>query len=118
MTNHRGKKHPLQKGISPEASQKLFSPNCDKQQRLTEQLKALSKTLKSKHPDFVKLSQLQQSRLTIWITQQGLRKAQYLSGYRSIDKVEQYKTKQTKDLAELIAKYHPLQDKSSKPSST
>ena len=110
ITNHRSINHPLQTG-NPIQSTKLFSPNCDKEHRLNDQLKILIKTIKDQNPEIniLRLSQLRQSRIGIWIKQYGLRKAQYLSGYKAINAVERYKGMDMQDLTKQIEMFHPLQ---------
>ncbi len=109
ITKYRAINHPLQTG-NPIKSRKLFSPNCDKEHRLNDQLKILITTIKSQNTqiNILRLSQLRQSRIGIWITQYGLRKAQYLSGYKAINAVERYKGMDMKDLTLQIQKFHPL----------
>jgi site-specific recombinase XerD len=109
ITKYRAINHPLQKG-NPIKSMKLFSPNCDKEHRLNDQLKILITTIKSQNPqiNILRLSQLKQSRIGIWIKQHGLRKAQYLSGYKAINAVERYKGMDMQDLTLQIEKFHPL----------
>ncbi len=109
ITNHRAINHPLQTG-NPKERTKLFSPNCDKEHRLNDQLKILIKTIKEQNPEIhiLRLSQLKQSRIGIWIAQYGLRKAQYLSGYKAINAVERYKGMDMQDLTYQIEKFHPL----------
>ncbi|MEW7278190.1 site-specific integrase [Aquimarina sp. 2201CG1-2-11] len=110
ITKHRAINHSLQTG-NPKESTKLFSPNCDKEHRLNDQLKILIKTIKDQNPqiNILRLSQLKQSRIGIWIGQYGLRKAQYLSGYKAINAVERYKGMDMQDLTLQIEKFHPLQ---------
>ncbi len=110
ISKYRTINHPLQTGNSKESS-KLFSPNCDKEHRLNDQLKILITTIKSQNPEIniLRLSQLKQSRIGIWIKQYGLRKAQYLSGYKAINAVERYKGMDMQDLTIQIEKFHPLQ---------
>ena len=110
ITKYRVISHPLQTG-NPIESMKLFSPNCDKEHRLNDQLKILITTIKSQNPEIniLRLSQLRQSRIGIWITQHGLRKAQYLSGYKAINAVERYKGMDMQDLTKQIEMFHPLQ---------
>lgn len=110
LINHRAITHPLQTG-NPKQSNKLFSPNCDKEHRLNDQLKILITTVKNQNQTIkiLRLSQLKQSRIGIWIKQYGLRKAQYLSGYKAINAVERYKGMDMKDLTNQIEKFHPLQ---------
>lgn len=108
ITQHRAVPHPLQHD-DPSHSTKLFSPNCDKKHRLDDQLKILSKTLKQQYPNLKNLRQLNQSRISQWITQYGLRKTQYLSGYKAINAIERYKEMDMKDLTKQIQMFHPLQ---------
>jgi integrase/recombinase XerD len=110
ITNYRAINHPLQTG-NPKESTTFFSPNCDKEHRLNDQLKILITTIKEQNPtiNILRLSQLRQSRIGIWIKQYGLRKAQYLSGYKAINAVERYKGMDMQDLTLQIEKFHPLQ---------
>lgn len=96
--------------VSEEESEKLFHPNCNKEQRLHEQLKVLSKTIKEQNPTIhiKRLTQLKQSRIGIWIDLHGLRKAQYLAGYKDVGNIEKYRNKDMKDLSKQIAMFHPL----------
>ena len=96
---------------SQEESEKLFHPNVNKEQRLHEQLKALSKTIKEQNPtlNIKRLTQLKQSRIGIWIDLHGLRKAQYLAGYKDVGNIEKYRNKDMKNLSKQIEMFHPLQ---------
>ena len=95
---------------SEEQSQKLLHPNATKEQRLHDQLKVLAKTIRAKNPDipFKRLTQLRQSRIGIWIDLYGLRKAQYLSGYKRVGNIEKYRHKDMRDLLEQIEMFHPM----------
>ena len=97
--------------ISTEESEKLFHPNVNKEQRVHEQLKALAKTIREQNPDlnFKRLTQLKQSRIGIWIDLHGLRKAQYLAGYKDVGNIEKYRNKDMKNLSKQIEMFHPLQ---------
>ncbi len=93
-----------------EQSEKLFNPNCNKEQRLHEQLKVLVKTIKEQNPtiNIKRLTQLKQSRIGIWIDLFGLRKTQYLSGYKNVGNIEKYRNKDMKNLSKQIEMFHPL----------
>ena len=95
---------------SEEQSQKLLHPNATKEQRLHDQLKVLAKTIRAQNPDipFKRLTQLRQSRIGIWIDLYGLRKAQYLSGYKRVGNIEKYRHKDMRDLLEQIEMFHPM----------
>ena len=110
IENYRGIGYHLQTGIKAN-SEKLFCPNCDKRHRITAQTKEINKQLRNlyqKELGIKKASQLQQSRLAIWIQQHGIRKAQYLSGYKSIKTLERYQKENVHYLKGKVLKYHPL----------
>lgn len=110
IEKYRGIGYHLQTGNRPN-SEKLFSPNCDKEHRLTAQMKEINKQVRKLYQEELgikKISQLQQSRLAIWIQQHGIRKAQYLSGYRCIKTLERYQRENVQHLKSRILKYHPL----------
>ena len=91
-------------------SDKLLSPNADNYHRICDQFKLLSAQVKSLNTDIgvKKLLQLRQSRIALWVKEYGVRKTQYLSGYRSINQIEKYKEENPYDLKEELLKYHPL----------
>jgi integrase/recombinase XerD len=95
-----------------ELTQKLFSPNADKEHRLHDQFKILSKSLKKVaeklNINLPKLHLLRQSRIALWNKQYGLRQTQYLGGFRAIKSAENYRTNDVTDLVEQIKMYHPL----------
>jgi integrase/recombinase XerD len=103
---------PFHKNHSEEISEKLFSPNADKVHRLHDQIKLMLKALKETaiktNINITKLYTLRQSRIAIWIKQYGLRKAQYLAGYKTVASVELYQINDISDLQEQIKLLHPL----------
>ena len=54
------------------------------------------------------LRQLRQSRIATWIEDEGLRRARYLSGLRTVEQVERYDRGQFEDLAAAVGRHHPL----------
>lgn len=103
----------IRPGLLEEPSDRLLAPQCDRRQRLHHQLKRLSKRVKSQMLDkldlrIVKLNQLRQSRIAVWVEQYGLRKAQYLSGLRRIQSVERYRRAELEDLQRQVGLHHPL----------
>ncbi len=96
---------------SNESSERLFSPNCNKEQRVHDQLKVLVRTIKEQNQEIniKRLTQLKQSRIGIWIDLYGLRKTQYLSGYKNVGNIEKYRNKDMKNLSKQIEMFHPLQ---------
>lgn len=95
-----------------ELSEKLFIPQCDNLERLVTQLKFLVKKVRSQAEEqsikVKSLQQLRQTRLTIWVKEHGLRKAQYMAGFKSISGIERYKTQHLEDLKQQLENYHPL----------
>ena len=93
-------------------SEKLFIPQCDYLERLVTQLKFLVKKVRSQAENegikVKSLQQLRQTRLTIWVKEHGLRKAQYMAGFKSISGIERYKTQHLEDLQKQLENYHPL----------
>ncbi len=71
-------------------------------------LRHLSRSLKTLHKDYHKLVQLRASVITHWIKNQGLRKAQYLAGHKSIVSTEEYVHNDLEALTEDLTKYHPF----------
>lgn len=94
------------------STEKLFSPQCTCLGRLQGQLKDLFRQVKEQAKeidiDLVRFNQIRQSRITLWIRQHGLRKTQYMGGFRRVDNVERYKQQDVDDLREYVMKYHPL----------
>lgn len=103
IQNHREK----------DVTEKLFSPQCTCLGRLQGQLKDLFKQVQQQAKeielDIIRFNQVRQSRITLWIKQYGLRKTQYMAGFKRVDNVERYKQQDTEDLSEYVKKYHPLQ---------
>jgi integrase/recombinase XerD len=54
------------------------------------------------------LEHLRQSRLAQWVSQYGLRQAQYLGGFKSVRGIEYYQTQSLKDLQQQLEQCHPL----------
>ena len=103
IQNHREK----------DTTEKLLSPQCTCLGRLQGQLKDLFKQVKLQAAEneitLIRFGQIRNSRITLWVRRYGLRKAQYLAGFRRVDTVERYRTNDTEDLIEHVQKYHPLQ---------
>jgi integrase len=97
---------------SQEESEKLLSPQGDKYNDLHWQYKKLSTEFKRQmkekcRKEVVKLSQLRQSRITLWIKKYGLRKAQYMAGFRRVLSIERYRDPNLENLKSMVKKYHP-----------
>ena len=94
-------------------SDKLFAPQADDYNLLHWQFKRLSKKVKTQTKEGLdiglnKLSQLRQSRIASWVREEGLRKAQYLAGFRRVSSAERYQQADLTELKEQVKTYHPL----------
>ena len=90
----------------------LFYPQCATSSRLHDQFTSLAKQVRTLSVDlginFICFNQLRQSRFTLWIQSYGLRKAQYLAGFKYVSSMAVYRRQDTSDLIEGVKKYHPL----------
>ena len=96
-----------------EDSEKFLSPQADDYNQLHWQFKKLSKHLKEEakiklNITIQKLNHLRQSRVSIWVKNEGLRKGQYLAGFRRVLSAERYRRADLTDLKEQIKLHHPL----------
>ena len=94
-------------------SEKFLSPQADDYNQLHWQFKKLSKHLKEEaktelNITIQKLNHLRQSRVSIWVKNEGLRKGQYLAGFRRVLSAERYRKADLTDLKEQIKKHHPF----------
>lgn len=94
-------------------SDKLFSPQADHYELLHYQFRLLSIKIKAHGKEEMgiqihKLSQLRQSRIAIWVKEEGLRKTQYLAGFRNVASAERYQKADLSDLKKQVNQYHPL----------
>jgi len=71
-------------------------------------VKTLTHELRKLHPKFTKLSQLRTSVITHWIKAEGLRKAQYLAGHKSIKSTEEYLPNNLEELTDELVKFNPF----------
>ena len=115
IDNHRKpyhKNHTESLSLGEVGGAKLFYPNCETLHRLHDQIKLLSKGLKQTagktNIKVTRLYLLRQSRIAIWLKQYGIRKAQYMAGYRAINSIENFKINDISDLQDQIKLYHPL----------
>jgi len=94
-------------------AEKLISPQAVKFSNLHDQFKALNKQIRILGTEIscniVKLNQLRQSRITLWIKQHGLRKTQYMAGFKRVENVERYRQQDSEDLRQYVLQFHPLQ---------
>jgi len=102
IENHRDK-----------TTEKLISPQAAKFSNLHDQFKALSSQIRTLGTELncniVRLNQLRQSRITLWIKQHGLRKTQYMAGFKRVENIERYRRQDSEDLRQYVLQFHPLQ---------
>jgi len=94
-------------------TEKAFSPYNDNPNHFSYLLGKLSKKLKLQAIknlgiEIVKLSHLRQSRIVIWVKKEGIRKSQYMAGFRRVLSAERYKKADLTDLKNELKKHHPL----------
>lgn len=94
-------------------TEKAFSPYSDNRNHFNYLLRKLSKKLKQKiseelDVEIVKLGHLRQSRIAIWVKQEGIRKGQYKAGFRRVLSAEKYMKADLADLKSQIIKHHPF----------
>ncbi len=84
----------------------------EKERTLMNQLQYITKRLKNQlkqeNINLKSLNQLRQSRYAIWYKQHGIRKAQYLGGFKSAYTIQKYANLDIEDLKSAIEKFHPL----------
>jgi len=94
-------------------NEKAFSPYNDNPNHFNYLLRKLTKELKKQikeklEIEVVKLSHLRQSRIAIWVKEEGIRKGQYKAGFRRVLSAEKYLKADLTDLKNEIKKHHPL----------
>jgi len=71
-------------------------------------VRTLVTELKKLHPKLTKLTQLRTSVITHWIKAEGLRKAQYFAGHKSIISTEEYLHNNLEELTDDLVKFNPF----------
>lgn len=72
-------------------------------------LSRMLKRLKKEFHYIKNFQQLRQSRVSIWVTTNGLRQAQYWGGFRYVTSVKRYDFKSVAELKEKLRFIHPLE---------
>jgi integrase/recombinase XerD len=65
--------------------------------------------LRTKNKYFKSFTQLRESRISLWITENGIRKTQYLSGMKYASSLERYQTKDIEQLRQKLSIAHPME---------
>ena len=105
--------HAYLENYRDKTTEKLISPQAAKFDNLHDQISSLNRQIR-KHGetlqmDIRRLQQLRQSRITLWIKQYGLRKTQYMAGFKRVENVERYRQQDSEDLRQYVLQFHPLQ---------
>lgn len=103
----------IRPNLLKEDSLRLFSPQAEDYNLLHWQFKQFSKKVKDQMKEKLdleidKLSQLRHSRIALWVKEEGLRKAQYLAGFRRVSSAERYQKADLSDLKKQVDLFHPL----------
>ena len=103
---------PLNNYIQKTHKSNIINLFTNKERTLMNQLQYITKRLKNqlKEEDInlKSLNQLRQSRYAIWYKQYGIRKAQYLGGFKRAYTIQKYANLDIEDLKSAIEKFHPL----------
>ncbi len=99
--------------VSTDRQVLAFSPYVDNPNHFRYLLRKLSKNLKHQAKEklqieVVKLSHLRQSRITIWVKNEGIRQGQYKAGFRRVLSAEKYLKADLSNLTDQIKKHHPF----------
>ncbi len=86
---------------------KLF-PSFDKENRIRKLLEEILLNLKKQSGDVMNLRQLRYSCYATWIKRVGVRKAQYLSGFKKPSSIQKYQNLDLEDLKGDVSRFHPL----------
>ncbi len=94
-------------------TEKFFSPYVDNPNHFGYLLQKLSKKIKQEAKEkyqieIIKLSHLRQSRIAIWVKEEGIRKGQYKAGFRRVMSAERYRKADLENLKEQINLHHPF----------
>lgn len=91
-------------------TEKLFFSLCPDQydKNFSSPLRRLTRQVKSIDPKFVNFSQTRASVITHWIQTEGLRKAQYLAGHKTIASTEEYLPNDLDSLKSDIQRFNPF----------
>ncbi len=91
---------------------KLFTRACEYAETLKTQLYELLKKVRVQSKEINievnSLTQLRQSRYSIWLKQHGTRQSQYMGGFKNPKSLLRYQEQNIEDLKSDIEKYHPL----------
>ncbi|MFW9928255.1 MAG: hypothetical protein ACFFD1_02580 [Candidatus Thorarchaeota archaeon] len=91
---------------------KLFTRACEYEETLKTYLYILLKRLRIQSKEInievQNLTQLRQSRYSIWLKQYGIRQTQYMGGFKNPKSLLRYQEQNIEDLKSDIEKYHPL----------
>ena len=77
--------------------------------QLNNAINGMLRYVKALNPQVKSSMQIRQSRMSVWVSEYGLRKAQYLSGVRYASSMLRYQTKDIESLKQKLEIVHPMQ---------
>jgi site-specific recombinase XerD len=101
--------HPLFLDVCGDTDRLFFSLSAEQRDKtFSKPLRKLTKQVKSIDRNFINFAQTRASVITHWIQTEGLRKAQYLAGHRSIASTEEYLPNDINSLMNDIQRFNPF----------
>ncbi len=84
-------------------------PSFGKENRIRKLLEVLLIDLKKQNGDVINLRQLRYSCYSVWIKRFGVRKAQYMAGFKKPSSIQKYQNLDLEDLKGDVWRFHPLE---------
>jgi len=76
---------------------------------LTDVHNQMLKRMKKIYPYLISFKQIRSSRITIWVSQNGIRKAQYMSGLKNVTSLIRYRQADKEKLKQKLDVVHPME---------
>jgi integrase/recombinase XerD len=76
---------------------------------LTDVHNQMLKRMKKLYPYVISFKQIRSSRITIWVSQNGIRKAQYMSGLKNVTSLIRYRQADKEKLKQKLDVVHPME---------
>ncbi len=97
----------LRESLKENTSRLFFSMG--KGNRLNNSIQRKMQNLKRWHPALLTLIQIRESRMSLWVKEHGIRKAQYFAGIKYTSSMLRYKTQDIEQLKKKLAVVHPME---------
>ena len=76
---------------------------------LTDVHNQMLKRMKKIYPYLISFKQIRSSRIAIWVSQHGIRKAQYMSGLKNVTSLIRYRQADKEKLKQKLDVVHPME---------